>query len=94
VINYTYAEITLAGYRKEEFGLLAHYNGYPVGIIELAAPSAHLKAFYGIKNRKHPRKTGLPDEIPEASFVYTYLLIYTASSVTSRSGRRHAIELT
>ncbi|TYP67676.1 ATP-dependent DNA ligase, partial [Paenibacillus methanolicus] len=48
VINYTYAEVTLAGYRKGEFGWLAHYEGRPAGVIELAVPEAHRKAFHEI----------------------------------------------
>lgn len=48
VINYTYAIVQLAGYRKDQFGWLAHYNGRPAGIIELAVPAAHKQAFYGV----------------------------------------------
>jgi DNA ligase-1 len=48
MINYTYADVNLAGYRKTEFGWLAHYNGRPVGVIELAVPTAHRKAFYSV----------------------------------------------
>ncbi|MFD1953716.1 RNA ligase family protein [Paenibacillus thailandensis] len=48
VINYTYADVQIGGYRKDEFGWLARYNGRPVGIIELAVPAAHRKAFYRI----------------------------------------------
>ncbi|MFD2385026.1 ATP-dependent DNA ligase [Paenibacillus xanthanilyticus] len=48
VINYTYAEVTLAGYRKGDFGWLAHCEGRPAGIIELAVPEAHRKAFYAV----------------------------------------------
>lgn len=47
IINYQYADVHIAGYRKDQFGLLAHENGRPAGIIELAVPSAHKKAFYG-----------------------------------------------
>ncbi|SFA91872.1 DNA ligase-1 [Cohnella sp. OV330] len=48
IINYTYAEVAIAGYRREEFGWLAHYEGRPAGLIEFAVPSAHKKAFYGV----------------------------------------------
>ncbi|TCM89619.1 DNA ligase-1 [Paenibacillus sp. BK033] len=48
VINYEYADVHIAGYRKDNFGWLAHYNGRPAGIIELAVPAAHRKAFYGV----------------------------------------------
>ncbi|MDQ0114337.1 ATP-dependent DNA ligase [Paenibacillus harenae] len=48
MINYTYAEVNLAGYRKTEFGWLALYNGRPAGVIELAVPAAHRKAFYSV----------------------------------------------
>lgn len=48
VINYTYAEVQIAGYRKDKFGWLAHYKGRPVGLIELAVPATHKQAFYTI----------------------------------------------
>jgi DNA ligase-1 len=48
VINYEYADVHIAGYRKDNFGWLAHVNGKPAGIIELAVPAAHRKAFYGV----------------------------------------------
>lgn len=48
IINYEYADVHISGYRKDQFGWLAHYNGRPVGIIELAVPTAHKKAFYGV----------------------------------------------
>lgn len=48
IINYTYATVQLAGYRKDQFGWLAQYNGRPAGIIELAVPAAHKQAFYGV----------------------------------------------
>jgi len=38
----------LAGYRKNQFGWLAQYDGRPAGIIELAVPAAHRKAFYNV----------------------------------------------
>jgi len=48
IINYQYADVVIAGYRKSQFGWLAHYDGRPVGVIELAVPAAHRKAFYKI----------------------------------------------
>jgi len=48
IINYQYADVHIAGYRKDQFGWLAQVNGRPVGIIELAVPSVHKKAFYGV----------------------------------------------
>lgn len=48
IINYTYATVEIAGYRKDQFGWLAHYQGRPVGVIELAVPSMHKQAFYGV----------------------------------------------
>jgi len=46
VINYQYAEVTIAGYRKDEFGWLAHIDGRPAGMIELAVPAEARRAFY------------------------------------------------
>jgi DNA ligase 1 len=51
IINYTYATVQLAGYRKEQFGWLAQYQGRPVGVIELAVSAIHKQAFYGIAGR-------------------------------------------
>lgn len=54
VINWTYADVFITGYRKEEFGwLTAIPSGTsgrlrPSGIIELGASSMHKKAFYGV----------------------------------------------
>jgi len=48
IINYTYADVQISGYRKDQFGWLAQYNGRPAGIIELAVPTEHKRAFYGI----------------------------------------------
>jgi DNA ligase-1 len=49
VINYQYADVYLAGYRKDEFGWLAHVkeNGKmrPAGIIELGVGPTQKKAF-------------------------------------------------
>ena len=51
VINYTYATVQLSGYRKDQFGWLAHYQGRPVGVIELAVPAMHRQAFYKVAGR-------------------------------------------
>jgi len=67
MINYTYAEVKLTGYRKAEFGLLANYNGRPAGIIELAVPAEHRKAFYAVA------KTIVTSE--DKNFVYIQPLI-------------------
>lgn len=48
IINYEYADVHIAGWRKEEFGWLVHANGKPAGIIELAVPAAYKKAFYNV----------------------------------------------
>lgn len=50
IINYEYADVEIAGYRKTEFGWLANIEGKPAGIIELAVPVAHKKAFYKVAN--------------------------------------------
>lgn len=48
IINYQYATVQIAGYRKNQFGWLAQLDGKGVGIIELAVPATHRQAFYGI----------------------------------------------
>jgi DNA ligase-1 len=48
IINYTYADVQIAGYRKDEFGWLLRHEDRAVGIVELAVPVPHKKAFYGI----------------------------------------------
>ncbi|WP_263560480.1 ATP-dependent DNA ligase [Paenibacillus polymyxa] len=54
VINWSYADVYITGYRKEEFGWLAGVptsNGdkiRPAGIIEFGATPTHKKAFYGV----------------------------------------------
>ncbi|MCC8435502.1 ATP-dependent DNA ligase [Brevibacillus sp. M2.1A] len=48
IINYTYVDVQIAGYRKGDFGWLAHYNGRPAGVIEFGVPPTHKKAFYGV----------------------------------------------
>jgi len=46
IINYQYADVTIAGYRKGDFGWLAHIDGRPAGVIELAVPAAARREFY------------------------------------------------
>ncbi|BAH43921.1 hypothetical protein BBR47_53500 [Brevibacillus brevis NBRC 100599] len=48
IINYTYVDVQIAGYRKGDFGWLAYYNGRPAGVIEHGVPRTHKKAFYGV----------------------------------------------
>lgn len=53
VINWTYAEVYITGYRKQEFGWLAavpESSGRlrPAGIIELGASPIHKQAFRGV----------------------------------------------
>jgi DNA ligase 1 len=55
IINWTYVDVYITGYRKKEFGWLASViseNGRfkPVGIIELGVTPTHRMAFYGIRN--------------------------------------------
>lgn len=48
IINYSHADCQIAGYRKREFGWLLQHENRPVGILELAVPPTHKKAFYGV----------------------------------------------
>ncbi|RJG23359.1 RNA ligase family protein [Paenibacillus thiaminolyticus] len=53
VINWTYVDVWISGYRKEEFGwLVAVEDGdrrlRPAGVIELGANQDHKRAFYGV----------------------------------------------
>ncbi|KAA1180714.1 ATP-dependent DNA ligase [Paenibacillus sp. B2(2019)] len=54
VINWTYADVYITGYRKQEFGWLAAVPSgnsgklRPVGIIELGASPIHKQAFRGV----------------------------------------------
>lgn len=52
VVRYEYAEVFISGYRKNDFGWLAHVEENdikrPAGIIELGVPPKHKKAFYEI----------------------------------------------
>lgn len=55
VINWTFVDVYIVGYRKEDFGWLAAVddgNGKlrPVGIIELGVKPAHKRAFYGVRD--------------------------------------------
>lgn len=56
IINYTYAVVQIAGYRKNQFGWLAKFEGRPVGIIELAVPIEHKRAFYGLADQLKTRE--------------------------------------
>lgn len=48
IINYEYADVQIAGYRKNEFGWLLRYGDKSVGVLELAVPATHRNAFYGV----------------------------------------------
>jgi DNA ligase-1 len=48
IINYSYAEVKIVGYRKNQFGWLLQHQERTVGVLELAVPSAHKNAFYGV----------------------------------------------
>lgn len=48
IINYEYADVQIAGYRKAEFGWLLKHDDRSIGILELAVPPTHKKAFYGV----------------------------------------------
>jgi DNA ligase-1 len=48
IINYSYADVEIAGYRKDDFGWLLRHNSKPVGVLELAVPTMQKKAFYGV----------------------------------------------
>ncbi|MGW8823337.1 ATP-dependent DNA ligase [Paenibacillus lautus] len=56
VINWTYAEVFITGYRKDEFGWLTSVvteSGHlrPTGIIELGVPPKAKRAFYGVSQQ-------------------------------------------
>ncbi|NOU99634.1 ATP-dependent DNA ligase [Paenibacillus planticolens] len=56
VINWTYADVYISGYRKNNFALLASIDSadgskIPVGVIETGVTSMHQKALDGVKNR-------------------------------------------
>lgn len=46
IINYTYVDVHIAGWRKGDFGWLAYYGGRPAGMIELGVPPSRKQAFY------------------------------------------------
>lgn len=48
IINYTFAYVQIAGYRKNEFGWLLQHEGRGIGVLELAVPEAHRRAFYKV----------------------------------------------
>lgn len=48
IINYSYANVRITGYRKSSFGWLIEYAGQPAGILELSVPPSHRNAFYGV----------------------------------------------
>lgn len=55
VINWTYVDVKIMGYRKEEFGWLAGVEDEagrlrPAGVIELGVTPTHKKVFYGVKD--------------------------------------------
>ncbi|EHQ62309.1 ATP-dependent DNA ligase [Paenibacillus dendritiformis C454] len=55
VINWTFAEVWITGFRKEEFGWLSAIEDNdgrlrPAGIIELGVTPDHKRAFYGVKD--------------------------------------------
>jgi len=52
IINWTYADIYISGYRKGDFGwLAADQHGRPLGIIEYGVTPRHKMAFYGVRDR-------------------------------------------
>jgi DNA ligase-1 len=48
IISYETAVVEISANRKDEFGWLTQLNGRTVGVLELAIPAAHKKAFYGV----------------------------------------------
>jgi len=52
IINWSYADVVITGYRKSEFGWLAAVEEKgqlrPAGIIELGVSPTHKRAFYGV----------------------------------------------
>ncbi|MGF9911192.1 hypothetical protein ABEX47_03050 [Paenibacillus ehimensis] len=56
IINWTYVDVTITGYRKAEFGWLASVPGSggklrQAGVIELGVTPQHRAAFYSVKDR-------------------------------------------
>lgn len=48
IINYQYETVEIAGYRKSQFGWILQHDGRGVGLLELAVPKTHRKAFFGV----------------------------------------------
>jgi len=48
VINYTYADVDISGYKRGDFGWLTQIDGKYTGVIELAVPPAYKAAFYNV----------------------------------------------
>jgi DNA ligase-1 len=52
IINWTYVDVCISGYRKGDFGLLAaDERGRPLGIIELGVTPRHKLAFYSVRDQ-------------------------------------------
>lgn len=52
IINWTYADVYISGYRKGDFGwLAADERGRPLGVIELGVTPRHKMAFYGVRDQ-------------------------------------------
>jgi DNA ligase-1 len=52
VINWTYVDVYISGYRKGDFGwLTADDHGRPLGIVELGVTPRHKLAFYSVRDR-------------------------------------------
>ncbi|NHN31210.1 ATP-dependent DNA ligase [Paenibacillus agricola] len=52
VINWTYVDVFISGYRKGDFGwLTADEHGRPLGIVEIGVTPRHKLAFYGVRDR-------------------------------------------
>ncbi|MFD0682357.1 MULTISPECIES: ATP-dependent DNA ligase [unclassified Paenibacillus] len=52
IINWTFADVFISGYRKKDFGWLAADQwGRPLGVIELGVTPRHKMAFYSIKDQ-------------------------------------------
>lgn len=82
VINYPYVDVQIAGWRKGDFGRLAHYNSRPVGVIELGVTPSHKQAFYDVAK---PLITG-----EDREFVYVQPLIKARVKFRNWTKRWHA----
>ncbi|MBY0088415.1 RNA ligase family protein [Brevibacillus brevis] len=67
IINYCYADVNISGWRKGDFGWLAHVDGRTVGVIELGVPPTHKQAFFSVAK---PLITG-----EDRDFIYVQPLI-------------------